>query len=91
MTYPFFVAPYPDATSSSPILGAAERAILTKMVRKPGHVLSATELAAGIPTPGPTPTPRRMADYITTIRAALEPDATVVDVPRRGWRYVPAT
>ena len=88
MTYPFFATPYPDLKDAGPIFGAEQRAIVGVMVRNPGKVLSMDELCAGL-TPM-TRTPRRMETLIDGIRAALGPDA-VVDVPRRGWKYVPAT
>jgi hypothetical protein len=87
MTYPFFVSPYPDTASDAPILGAVERSILGAMVRKRGHTLTAMELTANVSTP--TPTPRRMSDYIERIRAVVGRDA-IVDVPRRGWQYIGA-
>lgn len=87
MTFPFFVSPYPDVASATPRLGATERSILGVMVRRPGHTLSAAQLTAGSGTP--TPSARRMSDHIAAIRAVVGADV-VVDVPRRGWRYVAA-
>ncbi|MFV0306862.1 MAG: hypothetical protein ACK5OX_03855 [Desertimonas sp.] len=85
MTYPFFVTPHPDAGVDTPLLGATERSILSTMVRRPGHTLSATELTADLPIP--TPPPRKMHDHIDAIRAVVGDDH-VVTVPRRGWRYL---
>lgn len=85
MTYPFSVSPHPDSGCAAPLLGTAERTILSTMVRHSGHTLTAAELTAQLPTP--TPTPRKMNDHIEAIRAVVGAD-NVVTVPRRGWRYL---
>ena len=87
MTYPFYATPYPDAMVAGPIFGTEQRAIVGVMVRNPGKVLTLEQLSVGL-TPM-TRTPRRMTTLLEGIRATLGPD-TVVDVPRRGWKYVPA-
>jgi hypothetical protein len=88
MTYPFFATPYPDRKDMGPILGTEQRMIVGVMVRNPGKVLSTDELCAGL-TPMAR-TPRRIGTLMDGIRTTLGPD-TVVAVPRRGWKYVPAS
>lgn len=71
---------------SAPTLGTETRAMLSQLVRRPGHTLSAEELCAGLPVSALTP--RRVADRIEEMRAAVGTDA-IETVPRRGWRFLP--
>ena len=92
MTYPFFVTAHPDSrftsASAEPLLNREQRRMLGVMVRRPGHVLTVAEMCAGL-SPTTARNPRRINDLISGLRRALGDDA-IVDVPRRGWMYLPA-
>ena len=46
MVYPPYAAPFPDSKDIDITLGTQQRAMLTLMAQKPGHVFTTEELAA---------------------------------------------
>ena len=61
MVYPPYAAPFPDAKAIDITLGTQQRAMLTLMAQKPGHVFTTEELAAKLKLPALTP---RRADVL---------------------------
>jgi len=82
MVYPPYAAPFPDTPSTDATLGAQQRAMLTLMAQRPGHVFTTEELAAKLKLPALTP--RRADVLVGGINATLGDD-TIATVPRRGW------
>ena len=82
MVYPPYAAPFPDSASLPITLGAQQRAVLTLLAQKPGHVVSRDELASKLNLPQLTP--RRAEVLVSGINEVLGDD-TVTAVPRRGW------
>ena len=83
MVYPPYATPFPDARTADITLGAQQRAILTLMAQKPGHVFTSEELAAKLNLPQLTP--RRAGVLVGGINEVLGED-TISEVPRRGWQ-----
>jgi DNA-binding response OmpR family regulator len=82
MIYPPYAAPFPDAKAVDITLGSQQRAMLTLMAQRPGHVFATEELAAKLRLPALTP--RRADVLIGGINDVLGED-TITTVPRRGW------
>jgi DNA-binding winged helix-turn-helix (wHTH) protein len=86
MVFPPYAAPFPDTPATDVTLGNQQRAVLTLMAQRPGHVFTTEELATKLRLPALTP---RRADVIMGgINDVLGEDA-VVTVPRRGWMLAP--
>ena len=83
MVYPPYAAPFPDARSTDITLGTQQRAMLTLMAQKPGHVFTTEEFAAKLKLPALTP--RRAEVLIGGINEVVGAD-TITEVPRRGWK-----
>jgi DNA-binding response OmpR family regulator len=86
MVYPPYAAPFPDDRADDITLGGQQRAVLSTMAQRPGHVFSADELAAQLRLPALTP--RRADALISGINSVLGEDA-ITTVPRRGWMLRP--
>jgi hypothetical protein len=82
MVYPPYAAPFPDTPTADHTLGNQQRAVLTLMAQRPGHVFTTEELAAKLRLPALTP--RRASVLMGGINDVLGDDA-VVTIPRRGW------
>ena len=83
MVYPPYAAPFPDSKDIDITLGTQQRAMLTLMAQKPGHVFTTEELAAKLKLPALTP--RKAEVLIGGINDVLGDD-TIATVPRRGWK-----
>jgi hypothetical protein len=83
MVYPPYATPFPDAKAGDITLGTQQRAMLTLMAQKPGHVVTSEELAAKLNLP--MLTPRRAGVLVDGINEVLGED-TVTAVDRRGWK-----
>ena len=82
MVYPPYAAPFPDSKPVDVTLGTQQRAMLSLMAAKPGHVFTSDELATKLNLP--TLTPRRAGVLVNGINEVLGED-TVTEVARRGW------
>jgi len=83
MIYPPYAAPFPDTKDIDITLGTQQRAMLTLMAQRPGHVFTAEEMAAKLKRPALTP--RRAEALVDGINDVLGDD-TITTVPRRGWK-----
>jgi len=83
MVFPPYAAPFPDAPTAPITLGTQQRALLTAMAQKPGHVFTSEELATRLNLPFLT---RRRADTLMTGINDVLGEETVTEVPRRGWK-----
>ena len=83
MVYPPYAVPFPDASAAPITLGSQQRAMLTLMAQKPGHVFTNDELAARLNLP--TLTPRRAETLVSGINEVLG-EETITEVSRRGWK-----
>ena len=83
MVYPPYAAPFPDTKSADVTLGAQQRAMLSLMAQKPGHVFTSDELAAKLNLPQLTP--RRAGVLVSGINDVLG-EETISAVARRGWK-----
>jgi len=85
MVYPPYAAPFADS-STPPVLGAQQRAMLTALGQRPGRTLTRERLASRLNLP--VLTARRADVLLDGINATLG-EATVTQVPRRGLRMTP--
>ena len=83
MVYPPYAAPFPDTKPTDVTLGAQQRAMLSLMAQKPGHVFTSEELAARLNLPQLTP--RRAGVLVDGINGVLG-EETISEVSRRGWK-----
>jgi len=83
MVFPPYAAPFPDARSAAFTLGNQQRALLTTMAQKPGRVFTSEELAIKLNLPSLT---RRRADTLMAGLNDVLGEATITEVPRRGWK-----
>jgi DNA-binding response OmpR family regulator len=86
MVYPPYAAPFPDAKPTDITLGNQQRALVTMMAQRPGHVFTTEELAAKLNLPKLSP--RRADVLVSGINGVIGED-TIRVVPRRGWMMQP--
>lgn len=83
MVFPPYAAPFPDTGPAPITLGNQQRALLTTMAQKPGHVFTSDELASRLNLPSLT---RRRADTLMAGINDVLGEETITEVPRRGWK-----